>query len=152
MDLFANCDPTALSKKPGEEGLLAAGCLGAALVGVEGLDANCAPTALSKKPPPEEVGLGEEGLEEPFDAPATEIVIVDCGWEPNRRCKTGGVENTPVAELQLPINTPEQWQLPLSLLQGMLHAQCLDFASLLMAARLKCNAVVYQTSLINLIV
>lgn len=68
---MANCDPTALSKNPGEEGLLAAGCLGAALVGVEGLDANCEPTALSKKPPPEEAGLEEPGLEEPLEVPAT---------------------------------------------------------------------------------
>lgn len=67
---LANCDPTALSKNPGEEGLLAAGCLGAALVGVEGLDANCEPTALSKKPPPEEAGLEELGLAEPFEVPA----------------------------------------------------------------------------------
>ena len=68
---MANCDPTALSKNPGEEGLLAAGCLGAALVGVEGLEANCEPTALSKNPPE------EEGLEEPFDVPATALLIVD---------------------------------------------------------------------------
>lgn len=60
-----------MSKNPGEEGLLAAGCLGAALVGVEGLDANCAPTALSKNPPPE-----EEGLEEPFDVPATVVIVI----------------------------------------------------------------------------
>ena len=42
-------------------------------MGVEGLDANCAPTALSKNPPPEEEGLGEVGLDEPFDVPATEF-------------------------------------------------------------------------------
>ena len=59
-DFFANWAPTALSKKPGEEGLEDAGCLvGAALVGASDFLANCAPTALSKKPPPEEAGLEE---------------------------------------------------------------------------------------------
>ena len=70
-DLFANCAPTALSKKPPPEeaGLedegLEVGLVEDALVGVSDFFANWAPTALSKNPPPEEAGLEEdEGLGE----------------------------------------------------------------------------------------
>lgn len=66
-DFFANWDPTALSKKPGEEGLLEEEDfeepdeLGDQPgVHLSFLFANWDPIALSKKPPPEEAGLEEE--------------------------------------------------------------------------------------------
>ena len=75
-DLFANCAPTALSKKPPpeeagleeDEGLEEEGLGEEALVGVSDFFANCAPTALSKNPPPEEAGLEE---------PATQVRNVE---------------------------------------------------------------------------
>ena len=58
--LFANWDPIALSKNPGEEGLEDADCLVAVFAGASDFLANWAPTAPSKKPGEE--GLLEEGL------------------------------------------------------------------------------------------
>ena len=49
-DRDANCEPTALSKKPVEAGFGDAGCLGAAFAGASDLVANWDPTAPSKKP------------------------------------------------------------------------------------------------------